>query len=111
MLVDECGVAKVLDFGLARAEALRAGEPVDDTSLVGASLTYAGAIMGTPLYMAPKQFDGDAVTAATDQFAFCVTIRGALPRTPVRRRASRRSRSSASRAAASSRTRRSARTD
>jgi predicted Ser/Thr protein kinase len=43
-----------------------------------AGLTMTGAILGTPAYMAPEQWAGGSVTAATDQFAFCVAVWEAL---------------------------------
>src|SRR5258708_21532228 len=64
VLVDRDGVARVSDFGLARAGRGASGA-IASQSLV--------SISGTPAYMAPEQFDGVA-TAASDQFAFCVTL-------------------------------------
>ncbi|MCA9680173.1 MAG: serine/threonine protein kinase, partial [Myxococcales bacterium] len=49
------GRVRVLDFGLAHPDG---DEP--------------GAIAGTPRYMAPEQHEGVALTAAADQYAFCV---------------------------------------
>ena len=42
--------------------------------------THAGAVMGTPAYMAPEQFLGDDTDARTDQFSFCVALHEALYR-------------------------------
>ena len=66
----------VLDFGLARAgrdddEPL---EPPARKSVLETNLTLTGERMGTPLYMAPEQHSGGAVTAKADQFAFCVGL-------------------------------------
>ncbi|MGB1274390.1 MAG: serine/threonine protein kinase [Nannocystaceae bacterium] len=41
-------------------------------------MTQAGAIMGTPAYMAIEQFCGQEATPQSDQFAFCVTLFEAL---------------------------------
>jgi serine/threonine-protein kinase len=43
-------------------------------------ITRAGAVMGTPAYMAPEQFLGDETDARTDQFSFCVAVYEALYR-------------------------------
>jgi len=61
VLIDPHGTARLTDFGLAR--------PSDGSP-------YASA--GTPRYMAPEQHDGEAVTAAADQFAFAAALWEAL---------------------------------
>ena len=80
-LVDSSDQVKVSDFGLARAQVVEAA----DSPCVGktvsselASVTQTGAILGTPLYMAPEQFRGDAATAQSDQFAFAVALHEAI---------------------------------
>ena len=70
ILVGSDGVVRVSDFGLARAS-----HAIDDD---GADLNITRGMAGTPAYMAPEQFLGGPLTAATDQFAFCVTLWEAL---------------------------------
>ena len=86
VLVGVDGRARVLDFGLARAENSRA----DDDSAVArvstgsggnaltTNLTMAGAIMGTPAFMSPEQHLGQPADARSDQFSFAVALFGAL---------------------------------
>ncbi len=67
---------RVTDFGLAR---VGTGPELVAPSLVSASgvgveLTQAGAVMGTPAYMAPEQHLGIVADARSDQFAFCVAL-------------------------------------
>jgi tetratricopeptide (TPR) repeat protein len=93
VLVDRSGKVAVTDFGVARAAGGAADGPPPDlsgsapTSMSGkrssrasyeASLTRVGELVGTPVYMSPEQFGGQATTAATDQFAFCVALWEAL---------------------------------
>jgi len=61
------GTVKLLDFGIAKREAV----DVDRTAL---GLTAAGAIVGTVGYMAPEQIRGERVTSASDQFALGVIL-------------------------------------
>jgi hypothetical protein len=62
------GGVKVLDFGLARMAARDSDSSV--TKLT--QLTEAGAVVGTPGYMAPEQFSGGIIDTRTDVFAFGV---------------------------------------
>jgi tetratricopeptide (TPR) repeat protein len=57
--------AVVTDFGLARGA--QGGES-------GATLTVAGAVMGSPAYMAPEQVEGERITAAVDVYALGVVM-------------------------------------
>jgi len=60
------GAAKIVDFGIAWLEG--PGHPHQ------AKLTRAGAMIGTPAYMAPEQLMGQTVDARTDIFAFGVIV-------------------------------------
>ncbi len=102
VLIGNDGRVRVLDFGLARTEAAdptydadgadkpgadrlgadRVGADKVGSSSIGPAtsvrLTQAGAVMGTPAYMAPEQHTGAPLDARTDQFSFCVALYEAL---------------------------------
>jgi len=58
-MLDQDGWLIVTDFGIAK---------MADTK----GLTMTGSIIGTPYYMSPEQFNGKAITGATDQYALGV---------------------------------------
>ncbi len=60
ILINDDGRIKVTDFGVARLES--------------STLTVMGDIVGTPHYMAPEQFGGQAATPATDLYQVGVIL-------------------------------------
>src|SRR5688572_6638934 len=68
-------VAKLLDFGLAKAGS--AGGPVRSVSMLPttpAGVTMQGTILGTLHYMAPEQVEGRDADARTDIFALGIVL-------------------------------------
>lgn len=85
LLVEADGTPRITDFGLAQASSRKSDDAQPAHALAAhnsSSVTprgdghdsMAGRVAGTPPYMAPEQHRGDAPTAATDQFAYCVTL-------------------------------------
>ena len=60
VIVDAEGLAKVTDFGIARAGA--------------SEMTETGSIMGTAQYLSPEQAQGHAVTATSDLYSIGVML-------------------------------------
>jgi alkyl hydroperoxide reductase subunit AhpC len=66
IMVTHEGVAKILDFGLARRQRrIASGE---ETILFDGAET--GKLAGTPLYMSPEQVQGQTLMPASDVFSF-----------------------------------------
>ncbi|MBI5543012.1 MAG: serine/threonine protein kinase [Deltaproteobacteria bacterium] len=81
VLIGRDGRARVTDFGLARpaedaATSLELLSP--GTLLSDLRLTRTGAVVGTPVYMSPEQLRGEAASALSDQFSYCVALWEAL---------------------------------
>jgi eukaryotic-like serine/threonine-protein kinase len=94
VIVTNHGVAKVLDFGLARVDTLTPAGGLQYASASQAPTitldrTDAGLVMGTAAYMSPEQARGLAVDRRTDIWAFgcvlyeMVTGRSAFRRTTI----------------------------
>ena len=64
VMLTKSGV-KVLDFGLAK-------------SIADPAVSVEGAVMGTPAYMAPEQFEGQSADARTDIYALGLILRNML---------------------------------
>jgi len=62
VLIDEDGVAKVTDFGIARSI-----DPAD-------GLTETGALLGTSEYIAPEQASGGRVDERSDQYSLAAVL-------------------------------------
>ncbi len=87
-MIGRGGRVRVMDLGLARSSSkgeLGASPRADaladltrSTALLAVHMTQAGALMGTPAYMAPEQFLGLELDVRADIFAFCVTLWEAL---------------------------------
>jgi len=63
VLIDDIGMVKIVDFGLAAA--------VSDSAT---RLTKTGAMLGTPLYMAPEQIQNSTIDTRTDIYSLGVMM-------------------------------------
>ena len=66
------GLAKILDFGIAKLSAPT--ETGEEAATAIQSQTQAGMIIGTPNYMSPEQARGKGVDHQTDIFSFGVVL-------------------------------------
>lgn len=63
------GLAKILDFGLAKQN-----QPLDTDSMTVDMLTEPGTALGTVAYMSPEQARGEVVDARSDLWSFGVVL-------------------------------------
>ncbi len=66
VMVDDTGVVRLLDFGVALT--------LDDALDGPSRLTEPGAVIGTPGYMAPEQIEGARIDFRTDHFLFGILV-------------------------------------
>src|SRR5205823_5765290 len=69
IMVDESGMVKVLDFGLAKLAAPASAMSGEDPTMA-MTATKPGMILGTPAYMSPEQAEGKRIDARSDVFSF-----------------------------------------
>jgi serine/threonine-protein kinase len=97
ILIDKSGRILLADFGLAKTVTLdlplrrpasggsadsAISAPTTDAPEKSGTLTRAGAILGTPAYLAPEQARGDVVDFRADMYALGVTLYEALAGQP-----------------------------
>ncbi len=68
VMIDEYGLVKILDFGLAKLAKSKIAETA--TTLTMKPRTIQGSIIGTASYMSPEQAEGKPVDERTDIFSF-----------------------------------------
>lgn len=78
--INEDGIVKILDFGLAKntLEVQTIDPDAPTTPMSPLALTAEGTFMGTPMYMSPEQARGKVVDKRTDIWAFGCCLYEAL---------------------------------
>ncbi len=73
VFLTSAGLVKILDFGLARADATASTGSTSAPTAAASLQTEAGSVLGTVGYMSPEQVSGEPSDARSDIFSFgCV---------------------------------------
>ena len=71
VMIRKDGIAKLLDFGLAKLTAQETYEDLDpEAATLAKVITVPGMLMGTPNYMSPEQARGKVIDSRSDIFSF-----------------------------------------
>ncbi len=73
-------IIKILDFGIAKRVASKDDDELNDTRN---SITEAGTVFGSPLYMSPEQIRGAEVDFRSDVYSVSCLLYQSLTGTPV----------------------------
>ena len=74
IFVTATGMAKVLDFGLAKSANATAVRPEAATTADSGNLTIAGSTLGTVAYMSPEQARGQDIDGRSDVFSLGLVL-------------------------------------